>query len=79
MATASKSRLHIVDSSAWLEYLANGPNAEQFAAVIEAVDRLVVPTVVITHWAALCGPRTMTFAISRTLNTDRTNGPPDRT
>lgn len=49
MATASKSRLQVVDSSAWLEYLANGPNAEQFAPAIEAVDRLVVPTVVITE------------------------------
>ena len=48
MATASK-RLHVVDSSAWLEYLANGPNAQLFALAIETVDRLVVPTVVITE------------------------------
>ncbi len=41
--------MQVIDSSAWLEYLANGPNAEAFAPAIEAVDRLVVPTVVVTE------------------------------
>jgi len=34
-----------VDSSAWLEYLADGPNAGYFAAAIEATDELVLPSI----------------------------------
>ena len=37
--------MNVVDSSAWLEYLANGPNADFFAAPIEASAELLVPTV----------------------------------
>ena len=37
--------MNVVDSSGWLEYFAAGPNAEFFAAAVEAVDELVVPTV----------------------------------
>ncbi len=37
--------MNVVDSSGWLEYFADGPNAEFFAAAIEATDELVVPTV----------------------------------
>ncbi len=49
--TGSRARpaLGVIDSSAWLEYLANGPNAGEFAAAIEAVERLVVPALVITE------------------------------
>ena len=36
---------NVVDSSAWLEYFTNGPGAARFAPAIEAVDRLVVPSV----------------------------------
>jgi predicted nucleic acid-binding protein len=36
--------LHVVDSSGWLEYLADGPNADFFAPLIEDPDRLIVPT-----------------------------------
>lgn len=36
---------HVVDSSAWLEYLADGPNADYFAPAIEATEQLVVPVV----------------------------------
>ena len=39
--------MNVVDSSAWLEYFAGGPNAAEFRAAIHAVDRLVVPTVTI--------------------------------
>ncbi len=39
--------MNLVDSSAWLEYFAAGPQAGQFAAVIEDVTRLVVPTIVL--------------------------------
>jgi predicted nucleic acid-binding protein len=44
---AGKAPLNIVDSSAWLEYFADGPNATDFAPAIETVDALVVPTIVV--------------------------------
>ena len=37
--------MNVVDSSAWLEYFADGPNAEHFAKVIEKVDGLLVPSI----------------------------------
>ena len=37
--------MNVVDSSGWLEYLADGPNASFFAAAIEATSELVVPTI----------------------------------
>ena len=37
--------MNVVDSSGWLEYFAEGPNAGFFASAIEATDELVVPTV----------------------------------
>lgn len=36
--------MNLVDSSGWLEYLADGPNAEAFARPIEAPASLLVPT-----------------------------------
>jgi len=36
--------VNVVDSSAWLEYFGDGPNAGEFAAAIEDPERLVVPT-----------------------------------
>jgi predicted nucleic acid-binding protein len=39
--------MNVVDSSAWLEYFANGPNADYFAAAVEDVSRLVVPSICI--------------------------------
>lgn len=36
--------LNVVDSSGWLEYLADAANADFFAPVIEDPERLVVPT-----------------------------------
>jgi predicted nucleic acid-binding protein len=36
--------MNVVDSSGWLEYFADGPNADFFAPAIEAVTDLVVPT-----------------------------------
>ena len=36
--------MNVVDSSAWLEYLADGPNAAIFAKPIEATRSLIVPT-----------------------------------
>jgi predicted nucleic acid-binding protein len=37
--------VNVVDSSAWLEYLADGPNAGFFAPAIEATDELIVPSI----------------------------------
>lgn len=36
--------MNIVDSSGWLEYFADGPNASVFARPIEAINDLLVPT-----------------------------------
>ncbi len=36
--------MNVVDSSGWLEYLADGPNAGFFAPAIERTADLVVPT-----------------------------------
>ncbi len=41
------SGLNVVDSSGWLEYLADGPNADAFADAIEATETLVVPTILL--------------------------------
>ena len=37
--------MNVVDSSAWLEYFADGPNAGDFAAPIQDPDKLVVPSI----------------------------------
>ncbi|HEY76960.1 MAG TPA: type II toxin-antitoxin system VapC family toxin [Thermoflexia bacterium] len=36
--------MKVVDSSGWLEYFGDGPNADLFASAIESVEELVVPT-----------------------------------
>jgi predicted nucleic acid-binding protein len=45
IAPAKRAGPNVVDSSAWLEYFADGPGAANFASVIEATSRLVVPAV----------------------------------
>ncbi len=37
--------MNVVDSSGWLEYFADGPNAGFFAPAIQKLDELIVPTV----------------------------------
>jgi predicted nucleic acid-binding protein len=37
--------VNVVDSSAWLAYFADEPNAKHFANAIEAPDSLIVPTI----------------------------------
>jgi toxin FitB len=37
--------VNVVDSSAWLEYFADGPNADHFAGAIEDSSTLVVPSI----------------------------------
>ena len=39
--------MNLVDSSAWLEYFADGPNAQFFAPAIEKTSELIVPTIVV--------------------------------
>ena len=37
--------MNVVDSSGWLEYFADGPNASFFAAAIQDTDALIVPSI----------------------------------
>ena len=37
--------MNVVDSSGWLEYFADGPNAQFFAPAVEDVAALLVPTI----------------------------------
>lgn len=37
--------MNVIDSCAWLEYFADGPNAERFAKVIEKPDGLLIPSI----------------------------------
>ena len=36
--------MNVVDSSAWLEYFADGPNTAFFATAIEQTEKLIVPS-----------------------------------
>ncbi len=36
--------MNVVDSSGWLEYFVDGPNAEFFAPAVEDTERLIVPS-----------------------------------
>ena len=37
--------MNVIDSSAWLAYFADEPNAQHFASAIEAPDSLIVPSI----------------------------------
>ena len=37
--------MNVVDSSGWLEYFADGPNADFFAPAIEDTDNLIIPSI----------------------------------
>lgn len=39
--------MNVVDSSAWLEYFANGANASFFAPAIEETAELVIPSLIL--------------------------------
>ncbi|MDE2862957.1 MAG: type II toxin-antitoxin system VapC family toxin [Chloroflexota bacterium] len=39
--------MNVIDSSAWLEYFSDGPNASHFAPAIEDLESLVVPSLVV--------------------------------
>lgn len=46
-ATTHDFKANVVDSSAWLEYVDGGANAQAFEAAILDVEHLVVPTICI--------------------------------
>ena len=37
--------MNVVDSSGWLEYFADGPNASSFAPIITDLEHLIVPVI----------------------------------
>ena len=37
--------MNVVDSSGWLEYFADGTNAEFFAKAIENIEELIIPVI----------------------------------
>ena len=39
--------MNAIDSSAWLEYFADGPNADLFSAPLQDTDNLIVPSICI--------------------------------
>jgi len=39
--------MNLVDSCGWLEYYADGPNADFYAGAIEDIDNLIVPVICI--------------------------------
>ena len=41
--------MNLVDSSAWLEYLADGPDAEHFSEPLIDIDNLIVPSICISE------------------------------
>ena len=41
------SELFLVDSSGWVEFMGDGPQAERFAPYFEHEDRLLVPAIVL--------------------------------
>lgn len=41
--------MNLVDSSGWLEYLADGPAADVFAPTLVAVESLLVPSICVTE------------------------------
>jgi len=41
--------MNVVDSSAWLSYFAGDKNSKEFAAAIEDVEQLLVPSITLTE------------------------------
>jgi predicted nucleic acid-binding protein len=41
--------VNLIDSSAWLEYFAGGPQAQLVSSAIERIEQVLVPTIVITE------------------------------
>ena len=45
MTESTGEDLKVVDSSGWIEYFADGPNASFFEAAIQEADSLVIPAI----------------------------------
>jgi toxin FitB len=45
--TPSDSRYFVVDSSGWLEYLAEGTKADQFGVYLESPENVLLPSIVV--------------------------------
>lgn len=59
--------MNLVDSSAWLEYFAAGPNAAFFAPAIEKTSDLIVPTIVVFEvYKRVCQQRDRHAALEAT-------------
>ncbi len=55
---------HVVDSSAWLEYFAAGPNAKHFREPLQQADLLVVPAITLFEvYKVVCRQRGADAAI----------------
>ena len=39
--------MNVLDSSGWLEYFSDGPNADTFESVLLKTDQLLVPTIIL--------------------------------
>ena len=56
--------MNVVDSSAWLEYFADGSNAGYFAKVIEKPDGLLVPSITLLEvFKRICQQRDESAAL----------------
>jgi predicted nucleic acid-binding protein len=56
--------VNVVDSSGWIEYFTEGPNAGFFAGAIEQVDELIVPALAIYEvFKWVCRERDETLAL----------------
>lgn len=47
MTTPSASSRVVVDSTGWVEFLGNGPKAEDFAKYLESPESVLLPTIVV--------------------------------
>jgi len=64
--------VNVVDSSAWLEYFADGPNAPRFARAIEDTRNLAVPAICIAEiFRRLMGLMGMEAAVRATAAMQR--------
>jgi predicted nucleic acid-binding protein len=66
------SRLNLLDSSGWIEYFAEGPNAERFAPIADDLANLLVPTIVlheVYRWADREGGALAASRATATLQT----------
>jgi predicted nucleic acid-binding protein len=50
--------MNVVDSSGWLEYFADGPNADFFAQAVQDLEHLIVPSLTVFGvFKAICRQR----------------------